>query len=460
MPARLDGRENARVEATSEHRDATLVAVLVGILFGLTGMGSAAVAVALPPLAADLGLTTGGSAWVLSLYALALAVATALYGRISDLVGIRIPLLAGLALMVVGALAGAAAPSIEWLLPARLVQGGGAAAVATLGVSIINARFDGAVRARALGRVAGTAAAVTCLGPLAGGGLEAVLGWRSVIALPVLGLLFVPMLLRQIPVGGTGARLDLVGAGLVAASSAGLVLLIQSPAAGPGIALAGALLLVLGVPLTARWVQRRPDGFLPRAVVGNHTVVASALASSSIPAGWFALLTAAPAVLVAAGWAPWQVGLLLVPAAAAGLVVPRFAGPLVHRHGPTWALVVSAASTIGALVVAAVGLWLVSATLIAAAIVVVTWAFGLGQPALMSAVAGAVDADVRGVAVGVATLVFLAGGGIGSAVVGGIGELVGIPASLLLLALLPLAGIVVVRRWAAPDAAPQPATAD
>ena len=58
----------------------------------------------------------------------------------------------------------------------------------------------------------------------------------------------------------------------------------------------------------------------------------------------------------------------------------------------------------------------------------------------MEAVGDAVSDDVRGVALGVATLFFLVGGGLGSAVVGGLGDLIGMPGALLLLALLPLAG--------------------
>jgi hypothetical protein len=58
----------------------------------------------------------------------------------------------------------------------------------------------------------------------------------------------------------------------------------------------------------------------------------------------------------------------------------------------------------------------------------------------MAAVGAAVPADVRGVALGIATLVFLIGGGVGSAVVGGAGEALGLDRSLLLLALLPLLG--------------------
>ena len=422
------------------HSDAGRVAVLVGLLFGLAGMGSAAVAVTLPAIAADLGLTTGGASWSISLYALMLAVATAVYGRVADLAGIRLPLLVGVGLMTGGAVLGAFAPSFEVLLGARLLQGTGAAAVPTLGMAIVSARYEGTVRTAALGRVAGMAAAVSALGPLAGGLVADLAGWRAVVALPALGLLVVPALWRAVPSQGTGARLDILGAVLVAGTAAGLVLLVQSPASGTVVATAGAVLLGLGVPAVAARVRRRPEGFLPKAVVHEPVVVRSALAASAVPAAWFALLIAVPAVLAAEGWTPLQVGLALVPSALTGFLAPRLAGPLLARLGPARSLVTSGITAAVALGVAALGAAVGSAPVLVTAVVLVTFAFGLGQPALMAAVGGAVPADVRGVALGIATLVFLVGGGIGSAVVGGIGEVLGLDRSLLLLALLPLAG--------------------
>ena len=50
--------------------------------------------------------------------------------------------------------------------------------------------------------------------------------------------------------------------------------------------------------------------------------------------------------------------------------------------------------------------------------------------------------DVRGVALGVATLFFLVGGGVGSAVVGGLSDALSMAGALLLLAALPLLGLV------------------
>ena len=251
------------MSSSSTASDARRVSTLVGLLFGLAGMGSSSAAIALPVLARDLDVSTGVSAWAISLYALMLAVATAVYGRVSDLVGIRLPLLVGVGLMTTGALVGALAPSFGVLLAARIFQGAGAAAVPTLGVAIISARFHGRERSSALGRVAGVAAAVSCLGPLAGGSVEGLLGWRAVIALPMLGVLLLPVLWRSLPTDGSGARLDLLGAVLVAGTAAGVVLLVQSPSTGPLVAAVGAALIVLGAPAVALWVRRRPHGFLP-----------------------------------------------------------------------------------------------------------------------------------------------------------------------------------------------------
>jgi MFS family permease len=417
------------------------VPLLVGLLFGLTGLGSSSAAIALPVIGSDLDVSTGIGAWAISLYALMLAVATAVYGRVSDLVGMRLPLVTGVTLMTVGALAGALAPNFGVLLVARVLQGAGAAAVPTLGVAIVSARFSGAAKGIALGRVAGIAAAVSCLGPLAGGVVEGLLGWRFVIALPVLGILLLPLLWRSIPTEGSGARLDLFGAVLVAATAAGVVLLVQSPSSGPVVAVVGAVLAVLGVPAVAAWIRRRPHGFLPLTVIRNPAVVRSAIAAGAVPAAWFALLIAVPAVLVGQGWEPWEVGVALIPSAVAGLLAPRIAGPLLNRVGPARSLAAAALISAVALGVASLGAHATSAILLVAAVVGVTLAFGLGQPALMEAVGDAVSDDVRGVALGVATLFFLVGGGVGSAVVGGLGEALGMSYALLLLAVLPLAGI-------------------
>lgn len=421
--------------------DAGRVAALLGVLFGIAGMGSSSASMVLVDVSRAFDVTVGQAAWTISLYVLMLAVATAVYGRICDLVGARTPLLIGVALMTVGAFAAAVAPSYAVLLVARLVQGLGAAAIPTLGVAVVSNRYHGAVRGVALGRLAGFAAAVSCLGPLVGGAVEAGLGWRAVMALPMLSLLLLPLIWPALHTDGIEAELDVVGALLVAAAAAGLVLLVQSPSTGVLVAVVGGALVVLGAPLVALWVRRRPHGFLPLAVVANPRVVRSALAAAAVPASWFASLVAIPAVLVGHGWEPWQVGVLLLPSAALSLLAPRLTAYLLDRVGAAGTLVVATAVAALAMLVAAAGCHYVSPVVLVVGIVLVTVAFGLGQPALMAAVGAEVPDEVRGVALGVATLVFLVGGSVGSAVVGGLGSRLGIDSSVALLAVMPLLGL-------------------
>ena len=92
------------------HRGA--LATLLAALFGVTGLGSAAVAVVLPVIALDLELTAGRAALVVSCYSLALAVGSALDGRLGDHFGIRAPLVTGLGLMVTAAVLRAVMPAL------------------------------------------------------------------------------------------------------------------------------------------------------------------------------------------------------------------------------------------------------------------------------------------------------------------------------------------------------------
>lgn len=416
------------------------LAIVLGLLFGLAGTSTSAVTVALPQLAGDLGVGTAAATWVISSYAVALAVATPVHGRLADAVGIRAPLCGGTALMAIGAGAAATSPNLSVLLVARVAQGAGAAAIPVLAAALLSARLDGNRREGALGRLAGTAAVLSALGPLIGGGLEALGGWHAAVALPALALLALPYLWRRSVVAGDGARVDLLGALFVAVAASGLVLLIQSPATGVAAAVAGAVLVVVGVPAVAAWTRARPEGFLPRAVIGNGTVVRSALCASALPASWFALLIGIPLTLAALGWTPLTTGLVLLPAAALGLFSPYLSAALMRRAGPRRSLLGACATASTGLAVAAGGAALGSAWLLGAAVLLVTASFVTGQPAMIAAVGGAVTPDRRGGAIGVATLAFLTGAGIGTAVVGGLATVIGVAGSLLVLLALPLVG--------------------
>jgi MFS family permease len=433
-------------------------AVLLGLLFGLAGTSTSAVTVALPEMAGELEVSAATGAWMVSGYTVALAVATPTHGRLADMIGIRLPLCIGVGTMALGALVAALAPSFHVLMLARLLQGAGAAAVPVLATALISARWAGADQRGALGRVAGTSATLSALGPLLGGGLEALGGWRWAVAFPVLGALAIPALWRIAPASGTGERIDRLGAVLVALAACGLVLLIQSPSAGVVAAAAGAVLLAVGGPLLALWVRARPHGFLPREIVTNRTVLRSAFAAAAVPASWFALLLGVPLTAASWGWTPLATGALLVPAAVIGFVSPPIARVLLARIGPRRTIGLACPTAVVALVAAATGGAVGSPVLLALAVVLVTCAFGVGQPAMISSVGAAVPAAQRGVALGIATLVFLTGASVGAALVGGLAVVIGVPAAFSVLVVLPVAGVVALM-LGGPDRVVEAATA-
>jgi MFS family permease len=416
-------------------------AALLGLLFGLAGMSTSAVTVTLPELAGALHVDAATAAWIISGYTVALAVATPAYGRIADMVGIRLPLAIGIGAMALGALASAFAPSFPVLLVSRVLQGLGAAAIPVLATALITLRWSGADRGAALGRVAGVAASLGSIGPLIGGGLEALGGWRWAVALPVLGALAIPPLWRVSPARGTGERIDGLGAVLVAVAASGMVLLLQSPSSGVVTATIGATLVVVGAPLLALRIRRRPHGFLPREIVTNTTVLRSAFAAAAVPASWFALLLGVPLTAASWGWTPFATGTLLVPAAIIGFISPAIARALLGRLGPRRSIALACPTAVIALLAAATGAQLESPLLLVLAVMLVSGAFGVGQPAMLSSVGSAVPAGQRGVALGIATLVFLTGASVGAALVGGLSGVIGVPAAFCVLVALPLAGL-------------------
>jgi len=92
---------------------------------------------ALPLAGADLGASPSGMQQTITLYVLGLAFGQLIYGPVSDTIGRRPTLLAGLALYLVASVFALVAPTLEWLVAARLAQALGGAAGITLGRSIV-----------------------------------------------------------------------------------------------------------------------------------------------------------------------------------------------------------------------------------------------------------------------------------------------------------------------------------
>jgi MFS family permease len=426
-------------------------AVLLGMLIALTIIGSSAVTVAVPVVRADLGLDVSSAAWIFAVFSLCFAVATAVFGRIADLAGLRTPLVVGVVLMAVGSAIVGLAPSLPIILAGRVVQGIGSGAVPVLANGIVAARWDGPARSALFGTLMAVVSVVSGSGPVIGGTVEAVLGWRWVFALPALGLLLIVPIARLAPTERHGGELDVPGVAATSLAIAGLVGLIQAPTAGAGVGVIGLVLLVLGVPLAAMRVRARPNGFLPLAVLRDGQIMRAAVAGMTLLAAYFAMLLAAPELLAATrGWRPLQVGIVLLPAAIAGAAAARYAGRVGPRIGHFRTARTAATAALTGLVVGALAPTSVPAIVLGLAGTAI--GFGAAQAVLVDRVSAITPPAMLGAALGVFNLVVFVGGSLGTALVGGLSGVVGLPPSLAVMALLPVVAIVVLRRAGAATA--------
>ncbi len=153
-----------------------LIALSAGV--SLIIIDATIVNVALPTIMDELDLTLTQAEWVNSTYALVFASLLILFGRLGDALGRKRVFLAGIVVFVGASLLAALAPSGGWLIAARVVQGVGGAAVLPSSLSLVNATFRGPARPIAFGVWGATIGGMAALGPLAGGALTELAGWR------------------------------------------------------------------------------------------------------------------------------------------------------------------------------------------------------------------------------------------------------------------------------------------
>ena len=210
----------------------------------------------LPLLQLEYGITQASAAWVLTSFLLAASVATPILGRLGDSYGKRRMLLACLSMLVVGSLLAAAAPTIQVMIAARVMQGLGGAVLplsfAIVRDELLPERVPAALSLISSLLAVGYGAGIVMAGPLA----ESV-GLHWVFLLPALvaavATLAVLVRLPESPIR-TGARVPVVPGLLLAGWLVALLIgMSRAPVWGWGSPAAVACLTLTAVQFGA-WV--------------------------------------------------------------------------------------------------------------------------------------------------------------------------------------------------------------
>jgi EmrB/QacA subfamily drug resistance transporter len=321
---------------------------LVAIGFFMQTLDATIVNTALPTMARDFGESPLRMQSVVVAYSLTMAMLIPASGWMADRFGSRRVYGGAIALFVLGSVACAASQSLAQLVAARVVQGLGGALLLPVGRLAVLRSFPRERFLQAMSFIAIPGLVGPLIGPTLGGWLVEVATWHWVflINIPV-GLVGLAATLRYMPNDpqqGT-PRFDLSGYALLAFGMVAVSLAIDG-LSGLGMKQAAVLvLLVFGLAsLAAYWLHaaRRPDPlfsprlFAIRAVsIGLLGNLFSRLGSSCMP-------FLVPLLLqVSLDYSPLQAGLMMVPVAAASMLVKRFTTPLITHHGYRRVLVVN-----------------------------------------------------------------------------------------------------------------------
>ncbi len=376
---------------------------------GMAFLDGTVVNVALPDIGRDFDASTSALQWILNGYLLTLASLILLGGSLGDRYGRRRIFSLGVMLFTAASALCAAAPNVELLIAARLLQGIGGALLTPGSLALIEASFRPTDRARAIGAWSGLGGVAAAIGPLVGGYLIGAISWRAIFLINIpLGAFVVWAAARHVPEsrdpGATG-KLDLLGSVLAAVGLAGTTYaLIEAPEKG-----ASAAILVTGIgglaALVAFFVHehRTANPMLPLSIFASRQFSAANAVTFVVYAalgGVFFLLVSF--LQISMGYTPIEAGSASLPVTGLMLVFSARAGGLAQRIGPRVPL------TVGPLVIALGLAWLSMAapgdsylTGILPAVTV----FGIGLTLVVAPVTATVlaaaDANHSGIASGV-----------------------------------------------------------
>jgi EmrB/QacA subfamily drug resistance transporter len=301
-----------------------------------------------------------GLSYVFGGYFVTLSALLILAGAMNDYYGRKRMFTFGLIGFGVTSMLCGLAPSMEWLIAFRLLQGATGAFLVPGSLSIITASFSGEEQGRAFGIWAGASAATSILGPFVGGVLVNTLTWRAAffINAPFV-LLAIYATLKYVPESRdeeASGQFDWVGAALVAVGVGGLAFgairgqQTSFAGTGPVLALGVGALATAMVPV---WMAKTRNPLVPLSLFRSRNFTVTNISTFLIYGALYTSLNFQALFLIGTlGYSEPAAAIAGIPATLfLALFSTRF-GALAARHGPRRYM------TLGPLIMAAGLLWL------------------------------------------------------------------------------------------------------
>lgn len=322
----------------------TLIAVILGS--GIVFLDTSVVNLALPrigeELSSDLFGTLEAQSYVANGYFLTLSALLILAGALSDYFGRKRMFAIGLAGFALTSLLCGIAPTMEFLILCRILQGATGALLVPGSLAIITASFQGEEQGRAFGMWAGASAATTILGPFVGGMLVNTVSWRAafLINLPFLLLAYLATV-RFVPESrddeATG-HFDWLGSLVVAVAVGGLAFgTIRGQQQGWGepvalVSLAVGAAAAIAFPFL---MTRRRDPLVPPSLFRSRNFTVTNISTFVIYGALYVALTFLGIFMIGTlGYNEQAAGIAGIPSTLFLVLLSSRFGKLAARYGP------------------------------------------------------------------------------------------------------------------------------
>ncbi len=312
---------------------------IVSVALFMAVLDNLVVSVALPTIHRDLHASIQSLEWTVNAYVLSYAVLLLTGAALGDHFGRKRMFVFGVAIFTAASAAAALAPNTGLLVAARAVQGGGAAIVTPLTLTLLAEAFPAEKRGMAIGVWSGVSGIAVAIGPLIGGAVVQGISWHWIFWINVpIGLVVIPLALRWLNEShGPYGTLDLRGLALASTGSFGLVFgLVRAQSLGWTSAtvlvslIAGVLLLVAFV----LWELHTREPMLPMSFFAKRSFAVTNVVSLSMYFGMFgSIFFLAQYMQNVLGNTPLQAGLKLLVWTGATMLVAPFAGIFSERFG-------------------------------------------------------------------------------------------------------------------------------
>lgn len=304
----------------------------------LVVLNTAIANIALPTIAQSLKVTPAMSIWIVTANQAALLMALLPCATLGESLGYRRVFRYGVALFSSATLMCVLAPSLPWLIVARLLQGFGGAAVMALGIALLRHVVPSQQLGAAIGWNALAVALSSAAGPAIGAAILTVADWPWIFAVLLPLSSWVMLAARALPaVDGTSRSTDPLSMALNAGAFASLVIAAGFLTDRP--LLATMLLAISAIQLTLLVKRERPKvaPLIPLDLLGARSFCLSVIASVLCFAGQTAALVALPFYLQhGLGLTVMNTGLYMLPWPLTVALVAPLAGRLANRWSTAW----------------------------------------------------------------------------------------------------------------------------